>query len=116
MNAFIRVLPATVLALKVAFAHADDGAPSMGNAVELLADGHALEAEAMLRQLAEARVPGAAERLAMWHLYGVRVLGPGPWRRSEAQRWLERAALEGSEAAGHLQAAMARARPVATAR
>jgi TPR repeat protein len=73
-------------------------------AVELLVDGHAIPAEAMLRRLAEAGDGEAMERLGLWHLYGERLLGPGPWQRSTALTWLGHAARQGRPVAQRLVA------------
>lgn len=67
-------------------------ADPLGRALALMCDGQAEGAESLMRRLAEAGDVDAMERLGAWHLWGPRLLGPGPWRRSVGQAWLERAA------------------------
>jgi TPR repeat protein len=92
---------AAATALHVGTARAAE-ADSIPLAIELHTDGRTLDAEAMLRRLAEAGDAEAMERLGLWHLYGERLLGPGPWSRSEAMRWLGHAAEQGRPIAQRL--------------
>lgn len=96
--------PVTFAAVAALLAGA--AAASEPDSVELAADlqneGHTVAAEAVLRRLAEAGDTTAMERLGVWHLYGERLLGPGPWHLDEARRWLALAARRGSSVARHL--------------
>jgi TPR repeat protein len=56
----------------------------------------------MMRRLADGGDVDAMEKLGLWHLYGSRLLGPGPWNRSEAVRWLTQAAEHGRPVAQYL--------------
>jgi hypothetical protein len=68
-------------------------ADPQGRALTLLCEGHTDAAAALMQRLAETGDVDAMERLAAWNLWGPRLLGPGPWRRSVGLAWLERAAL-----------------------
>jgi TPR repeat protein len=115
MRAPTRTAAVVLLALLVglpAARAADDPAVSIEQAVEWLHDGHTTRAEAALRHLAQAGDAQAMERLGIWHLYGERLLGPGPWDRREAVLWLGRAAEQGRPVARSL---MLRAAAASTA-
>jgi TPR repeat protein len=78
--------------------------PAMDEAIEHQQHGHPIQAEAVLRRLAEAGDVVAMERLALMHWYGEMLFGAGPWQRELARHWFARAAVQGSELGLHMGA------------
>ena len=74
----------------------------LDDAQQLQQDGKAWQAEAILRQWAQAGHVVAMERLALMHWYG-RVLYPGQaWSRELAVYWFAQAAARGSDLGRHM--------------
>ncbi len=62
----------------------------------LAEEGHIVQAEALLRELAFDGHVQAMERLAMLHWYGPVLYPGGPWQVVVARQWFEQAAAQGS--------------------
>ncbi len=77
-------------------------ADSLEAAIEHHEQGHPQQAAQMLERLAAQGQVAAMERLALMHWYGGRLYGPGPWQRTEAMRWFDAAAAQGSPMARHM--------------
>ena len=90
-------LPVAPAAQTVSTAH-----DSLEAALEHHEQGHPQQAAQMLERLAVQGQVAAMERLALMHWYGGRLYGPGPWQRTEALRWFEVAAAQGSPMARHM--------------
>ena len=89
---------AALALIAVPSAHA--GVPN-GDALEaaqsLAEEGHIVQAEALLRQLAFNGEVQAMERLAMLHWCGPILYPGGPWQAAVARQWFEQAAAQGSD-------------------
>ena len=90
-------LPAAPAAQTVSTTH-----DSLEAALERHEEGHPQQAAQMLERLAAQGQVAAMERLALMHWYGDRLYGTGPWQRTEAVRWFEVAAAQGSPMARHM--------------
>lgn len=75
---------------------------ALDRAAEAQQVGHAWQAEALLRRLAEAGNVTAMERLALLHWYGPRLHPAEPWSTDTARLWFVRAAARGSHLARHM--------------
>jgi len=90
-------LPAAPAAQTVSTVH-----DSLEAAFEHHEQGHPQQAAQMLERLAAQGQVAAMERLALMHWYGGRLYSPGPWQRTEALRWFDAAAAQGSPMARHM--------------
>ena len=96
------LLVALALPCGAAAQSTNDRADSLAAALEHHEQGHPQQAAQMLERLAAQGQVAAMERLALMHWYGGRLYGPGPWQRTEALRWFEVAAAQGSPMARHM--------------
>ena len=71
-------------------------------AIEHQFQGHAWQAEAVLRRLAEAGQVVAMERLALMHWYGTTLYPGEAWSRDLAAYWFAQAAERGSLLGQHM--------------
>ncbi len=79
-------------------------------AQSLAEEGHILQAEVLLRQLAFNGEVQAMERLAMLHWSGPVLYPGGPWQAAVARQWFERAAAQGSDMGQFMVVVMQRTR------
>lgn len=83
----------------VALPNARAGVPdddALEAAQSLAEEGHIVQAEGLLRQLAFNGKVQAMERLAMLHWCGPVLYPGGPWQTAVARQWFEQAAAQGS--------------------